>query len=188
DAMVTTGAVLRVDTALLEATAPILNLRNTTMVTTDHALDLQYRANVTALGPMIALNGSSLTVANGALVNVAFGSALSVRGDLVSLANGSSLSLLNGPLAKVSGNSALNVSGALVSFLGGGNTLSINNNLCASLSCASFGGLNVALTGGASAANVSVTNPIQGSGTVNIGANAAAIVVSGAQSSVKVGN
>ena len=105
----------------------------------------------------------------------------------VQLANGSTLSLLGGPLAQVTGNSTLSVSGALVSFVGTGNTLSITNNLCASLGCTNLGGVNVALTGGASAANVSLTNPIKGAGTVNVGANAAAILVSGSGSKVSVG-
>lgn len=52
--------------------------------------------------------------------------------------------------------------------------------------CANLGGLNVVLTGGASAANVSITNAIKG--TVNIAPNAAAVVVSGAGSKVNVGN
>jgi hypothetical protein len=186
-ASISSGSVLRVDTALLEATAPLLNLKSSTMLTNDSALNLSFRANVSSLGPMIALNNSTLTVAAGALVNVGFGSLLAVRGDLVQLANGSTLNLFNGPLARVTGNSTLAVSGGLVSFIGGGNTLNLNNTLCAALSCTNLGGLNVALTGGASAANVSLTNPIQGVGTVNIGANAAAIVVSGAGSKVSVG-
>jgi len=111
-----------------------------------------------------------------------------VSGDLVRLANGSTLSLSNGPLASVIGNSALSVSGALVAFGAGSNTLSIANSLCASFACASIGGLNVALTGGASASNVSITAPITGAGTVTMAPNAAAIVVSGAGSTVKVGN
>jgi hypothetical protein len=178
---------MRVDTALLEATAPLLNLKSSTMVTNDSVLDLSFRANVTSLGPVFALNNSSLTVAGGALVNVGGGSLFSVRGDLVQLANGSTLSLLSGPLAQVSGNSTLSVSGALVSFVGAGNTLSINNTLCASFACMNLGGVNVALTGGASAANVSLTNPIKGAGTVNIGASAAAVLVSGSGSKVSVG-
>jgi hypothetical protein len=187
NAAINSGSLMRVDTALLEATAPLLNLKSSTMVTNDSVLDLSFRANVTSLGPAFALNNSSLTVAGGALVNVGGGSLFSVRGDLVQLANGSTLSLLSGPLAQVTGNSTLSVSGALVSFVGAGNTLSINNNLCASLACTNLGGVNVALTGGASPANVSLTNPIKGAGTVNVGANAAAILVSGAGSKVSVG-
>ena len=187
NAAINSGSLMRVDTALLEATAPLLNLKSSTMVTNDSVLDLSFRANVTSLGPVFALNNSSLTVAGGALVNVGGGSLFSVRGDLVQLANGSTLSLLSGPLAQVSGNSTLSVSGALVSFVGAGNTLSINNTLCASFACTNLGGVNVALTGGASAANVSLTNPIKGAGTVNVGANAAAVLVSGSGSKVSVG-
>ncbi len=187
-ATIQTSNVMIVDTALLAATAPLLNLKQSTMTTTDSALDLSFRAKVTSLGPLFALNGSTLTVASGALVNLRNGSSLSVSGDLVRLANGSSLNLLNGPLVSVAGNSALTVSGQLVSFVGTGNIFTVNNNLCAMFGCAKVGGLNVALIGGATVNNVSIVNPISGSGAVSIAPNAAAVVVSGAGSSVKVGN
>jgi hypothetical protein len=188
DASIATGNVMIVDSALLAATAPLLNLKNSVLTTNDSALDLAFRANVTSLGPLFALNNSSLIVGNGALVNLRNGSNLFVNGDLVRLSNGSTLSLLNGPLASVAGNSSLNITGALVSFAGGGNTLNISNNLCSALGCTNVGGLNVALTGGASAANVSISNALTGAGTFNTAPNAAAIVVSGAGSTVKVGN
>lgn len=186
NATVNAGAAMVVDTALLEATAPLLNLKGSTFVSSGHALDLAYKANVTSLGPLFALNGSTLTVNNGALVNLAGGSVLTVNGNLVQLANGSTLSLLNGPLAKVGGNSLLSVSGSLVSFSGAGNSVNITNNLCGSFSCASIGGLNVALTGGASAANVNISNAVKGSGAFNTSANAAAILVSGPGSKVTI--
>jgi hypothetical protein len=189
NASVNTGNVMIVDTALLQASAPLLNLRNSVVTTNDSALDLSFRAKVTSLGPLFALNNSALTVGSGALVNVRHGSSLFVGGDLVHLANGSMLSLLNGPLASVSGNSLLSVSGGLVSFSGSGNILNVNNNLCSMFGCTNVGGLNFVLTGGASAANVNVTtSPIKGAGTVNIGPSAAAVVVSGAASRVNVGN
>jgi hypothetical protein len=187
NARVNAGAVMVVDTALLAATAPLLNLTSSTFISTGHALDLSYKANVTSIGSPFALNGSNLTVNNGALVNLGNGSILSVNGSLVQLSNGSSLSLLNGPVAKIGGNSILNVTGALFSFSGGGNSVSINNSLCGSFSCANVGGLNVALTGGATTANVSISNPIKGSGSVNSSANAAAILISGSGSKVTIG-
>lgn len=187
NAAVKAGAAMIVDTALLEATAPLLNLKSSTFISSGHALDLAYKANVTSLGPLFALNASSLTVNNGALVNVAGGSVLTVNGNLVQLANGSTLSLLNGPLAKVGGNSLLNVSGSLVAFSGAGNSVNITNNLCSTLSCATIGGLNVALTGGASSANVSILNALTGPGALNSSANAAAILVSGPGSKVTIG-
>ena len=187
NANVMTSNVMLVDRALLAATAPLLNLKNSTLTATASPLDLSFRSKVSSLGPVVALDGSHMAVL-GSLVNLRGGSSLFVNGDLLRLSNGSSLSLLNGPLASVSGNSSLNVSGSLVSFTGAGNVLNISNNLCSVLGCSNVGGLNVALTGGATAANVNISNPIKGAGTVNIGAGAAAVVISGAGSKVNVGN
>jgi hypothetical protein len=87
----------------------------------------------------------------------------------------------------VLGNSSLTVTGSLVSFVGAKNSLSIANNLCGTFACTNVGGLNVALTGGATAGNVSLNNAISGSGSVSMSPNAAAILVSGPGSTVKVG-
>ena len=187
NASIRTSNVMIVDTALLSATAPLLNLKNSTMLATDPVLDLGFRAKVSSLGPVVALNSSSLTVGLGPFVNVRGGSSLFVNGDLVRLSNGSTFSLLNGPIASVSGNSTLSVTGGLVSFSGAGNTLNVNNNLCSLFACSNLGGLNVLLTGGASAANVSISNPIKGTGAVNIPGGAAAVVISGPGSKVNVG-
>jgi hypothetical protein len=186
-ATVHTGNVMRVDSALLAATAPLLALRNSTLVAQDSALQLSFRANVTSLGPLFALDRSMLVIDRGALVNVTNGSSLLVNGDLVRLANGSVLMLRDGPLARVTGNSLLSISGALVGFSGPGNSLSVGNTLCSSATCTNIGGIPVALTGGATAANVTVSSPITGSGAVSFGPNAAAILVSGANSKVTVG-
>ena len=188
NATINTGNIMIVDTALLQASAPLVNLRNSTLTTNDSGLDLAFRANVTSVGPTFALDRSTLTVGSGALVNIRNGSSLVVTGDLVRLANGSTLNVLNGPLASVSGNSLLSVSGGLVAFSGGGNALNISNNLCSIFGCANIGGLTVALTGGATAANVSITNAIKGTGAVNIAPSAAAVLVSGAGGKVNVGN
>jgi hypothetical protein len=178
---------MRVDSALLAATAPLLALRDSALVASDSAVQLTFRANVTSLGPLFTLDRSSLVVDSGALVNVTGGSRLAVQGDLVRLANGSMLVLRNGPLVQVTGNSVFTVSGALVAFSGTGNVLSVANNLCSSLTCTNVGGLSVALTGGATAANVSLVSPITGAGTVNIGPHAAAVVISGAGSALSGG-
>lgn len=188
NASVRTSSLMIVDTALLEASAPLLNLRNSTLTSSDNALDIAFRANVRSAGPLFALDRSALTVASGALVNLRNGSTLFVSGDLVRLANGSTLNLLNGPLVSVSGNSRLNVTGGLVSFAGAGNAVNITNNLCSMFGCSSVGGLNVVLTGGATAANVTIGGAFKGAGAVNLGPNAAAVVVSGAGSKVNVGN
>ena len=125
------GSAYRVDTALLEATAPLLNLvGGTTLATGAHAVDLVGRARVSIPNDAIAminLNGSSLTVANGNLVNVAGGSQLNLAGSLLALGNGSTVNILNGLLLNVTGGSSVSIGGSLVSFSGAGNLLNVTN-------------------------------------------------------------
>ena len=127
------GSAYKIDTALLEATAPLLNLKGGTSFTTgDHAVNLVGTAKVSIPNDavaMITLRSSALTVANGHLVNVAGGSVLNIAGNLVSLADSSTLSILNGLLLNVSGNSSASVGRSLVSFSGSGNVLNINNSI-----------------------------------------------------------
>jgi hypothetical protein len=185
--------VLRIDNALLEATAPLLNLRangstQSIMTTTgNNALDLTFQNRVSALGSsLIRLDNSVLNVANGSLVNVN-ASKLTVGGDLVNLLNGASLSVLNGPLITVAGSGFVNITGGLIGFGGtGGNTVSVANNLCP---CTAIGGIPVALQNGALATNVQISNPIKNPtlGTVNVPTGAALAVVNGAGSKLIVG-
>jgi hypothetical protein len=125
------GSAYRVDTALLEATAPLLNLAGgTALATGAHAVDLVGRARISIPNDaiaMIGLNSSSLTVANGNLVNVAGGSQLNLAGSLLSLGNGSTVNILNGLLLNVTGGSSVTIGGSLVSFSGGGNLLDVRN-------------------------------------------------------------
>jgi hypothetical protein len=179
---------VRVDNALLEASAPLLSLKNGSKLTTAaDTVQLSYQAKVTSLGSVVALDRSALTVARGAVLNLAGGSVLRVTGNLFSLTNGSSLSLLSGPLVSLSGGSFLNVTGALIGFGGtGGNLVSVTNSFCP---CTSIGGIPVSLTGGALASNVSITGAIKngGLGTVNVSPNAAVIRVDGAATKVTIG-
>ncbi|HYE90895.1 MAG TPA: FecR domain-containing protein, partial [Terriglobales bacterium] len=78
-ASIAAGNVLRVDAALLQASAPLLRLHGSTLVTNDSAVDLSNRARLASVGPLFSLSASTLAV-NGALVNVRNGSTLSVRG------------------------------------------------------------------------------------------------------------
>ena len=191
-ATVTTRQVLRVDTALLEATAPLLNLRNGSVLTSAvDAITLSGTSRLTAGSSLVALDASRLAVAMGALVNVASGSVLNVAGDLVSLRNASTLSLLNGPLLAVSGGSGASIGGALVAFGGsGGNLLSVSNSLCGG-ACVLIGGIPVALMNGATAGNVSIgsgalKNPSLGS--IKLASPSTALLsVSGANSKVTIG-
>jgi FecR-like protein/carbohydrate binding protein with CBM4/9 domain len=178
---------VRVDNALLEASAPLLALRaGTQMTTATDTIQLSYQATVTSLGSIVRLDRSALTVAQGAALNLAGGSVLRVTGDLFSLTNGSTLSLLNGPLVSLGGGSILSVNGALVGFGGtGGNLVSVANSLCP---CTTIGGLPVSLTNGALASNVTIAGAIKNSGlgSLNVAPNAAVIRVDGAGTRVTI--
>ena len=85
---------MRLDVALLQASAPLLSLRAdggvaSALTTTSNTIDLTSRAKLNATAPVIALDGSRLTVNNASVVNVAGGSYLGVTGNLLSVANGS---------------------------------------------------------------------------------------------------
>jgi hypothetical protein len=174
---------VRLDVALLQASAPLLNLRAnggvaSQLTTSANTIDLTSRVKLNATAPVIALDGSRLTV-TGSLVNVAGGSYLGVTGNLLSVANGSQISVTNGALLYASAGSVVNISGALLSFGGAGNTVTVNNAFCP---CTIIGGIPVRLSGGALAANVSITNPVKNAAgnTLTIAPNAAAIRVDGA--------
>ena len=191
-ATVTTRQALRVDTALLEATAPLLHLKNGSVLTSAaDAITLSGTSRLRAGSTLVAVDASRLAVAMGALVNVAGGSVLSVAGDLLSLRNGSTVSLFNGPLLSVSGGSLASIGGGLVAFGGaGGNLLSVSNSLCGG-ACLLIGGIPVALMNGATAGNVSIgagaiQNP--GLGSIKLASPSTALLsVSGANSKVTVG-
>jgi hypothetical protein len=187
NAVVTAHQAVRVDTALLEATAPLLALREgSKLTTTRDAVQLSYQAKVTSLGSVMRLDRSALVVAAGAALNVGGGSLLRVTGDLFSLANGSTLQVLSGPLVSLSGGSLLSVNGALIGFGGtGGNLVSVANSLCP---CTTIGGLPVSLTNGALASNVTIAGAIKngGLGSLNVAPNAAVIRVDGAGTKVTI--
>jgi hypothetical protein len=187
-ATVSAHQAVRIDAALLEATAPLLSLRDgSRFISATDAVQLSYQAKVTSLGSVVRLDRSALTVAQGAALNVAGGSLIRVTGDLFSLSNGSTLQLLNGPLVSLSGGSILSVNGALIGFGGtGGNLVSVTNSLCP---CTSIGGLPVSLTGGAVASNVSIAGAIKNGnlGSLSLAPNSAAIRVDGAATKVTIG-
>jgi hypothetical protein len=179
-ATLTTREILRVDTTLLEASLPILNMRRGAQLAAASAvLNLSAKSKVTSVGSPLALDASRLTVANGAAIALSGGSVLKVSGDLVTLASGSTLTLSSGPLLSLSGGSVLKVSGALVAFAGtGGSVLSVSNSLCGG-PCALIGGIPIAFTGGASAANVVVSGePIRnpGLGTLKLASPSTALI------------
>jgi hypothetical protein len=177
----------RIDTALLEASAPLLSLLNgSQMTSTTDAVQLSYQAKVTSLGSLVKLDRSTMVVASGAALNIGGGSLLRVTGDLFSLTNGSTLSVLSGPLVNLSSGSILSVNGALIGFGGtGGNLVSVANNLCP---CTTIGGIPVSLTGGAIASNVSIAGAIKNNnlGSLNLAPNSAVIRVDGVGTKVTI--
>ena len=137
------GQALFLDTALLEASAPIISLigsatAQTSLTTDGPTLDI-FKSQVTSLGPVVALDKGLINVQSGPLINVTNGSILNVSGDLLSLINGSQITVVNGPLIRVDGVaptgtspavSTLSVTGALVNFGGtGGNQIVVNNTI-----------------------------------------------------------
>ena len=192
-ATITTHQVVRLDQALLEASAPLLHLKNGSQLTSaSDAIALGDQSRLTSnASALVALNASKMLVSTGSLVNVSGASVLNISGNLVSLSNGSALSILNGSVLTVSGNSLASIGGSLVSFGGsGGNLLSVSNNYCGG-SCAVIGGIPVALLNGATASNVSIgSGAIQNPnlGSVHLGSPSTALItVSGAGSKVTIG-
>jgi FecR protein len=184
-ATVSTARAVRVDVALLDASAPLLNLFGGAQLTTSsHTIDLTSKAKVTNTAAFVSMDQSRLTVNHAALVNVAGGSFLRGSGNLVNLANGSTLTINNGVLLFVGGGSIVNISGALIAFSGTpGNTVSISN----ALGFVNIGGIPVALTNGALASNVVITGtPVKNAHLGTITPNTALIQVSGPASKVTI--
>jgi hypothetical protein len=156
------------DTALVAAAGPIINLiNNSTMNTSANGAGLMnlYQSNVTSK-EVVKLDNSVLTVSNGPLLTLTGGSQMTVTADFASLFNGSKLTVLKGPLISVDGvnsrgtPSTLTVSGALVNFGGtGGNQVIINNNISPT---ATLSGIPV------NTASTAPGNPV---GSISIGPN-----------------
>jgi hypothetical protein len=176
------GNALRLDKALLEASAPIINLISgvatpTTLTTAGDALDIS-GSKVVSLGPLVSLDKGIINVTNGALITLRNGSNVNVTGDLLSLINQSKINVVNGPLIRVDGVavsgtapavSALNVSGALVNFGGtGGNQIIVNNNIAPTATTSGIPVSGAGITIGAVAGGTTpIRNPNLGTVTVN---------------------
>lgn len=183
-ATLATETVLRLDTALLEATRPVVHLTGGSVLQANaSALDL-YRAKLVALGPVLQLDASSLIV-NGPLFRLN-GGLLTGSGPFISLANGSFLGAQS--IGWIGNGGVFAWSGPIVSFSGSASAVSLNNSLCAGGGCVTVGGLRFALRNGATPANISVNGPaFAGAGNVQLPANAAHFVLSGAGSKITIG-
>ena len=196
------SAAVRIDTALFEASAPIINLVGSLTGQTqlmigaaadpadaNRALDLN-SANVMSKGPVIALDKGLITVNNGPLINLvgskmlvdanglamirlSNGSQINVV-DLFRLSTASKINVVNGPLVLVDGvGSTLTASGALVNFNGsGGSQIIVNNSICGG-ACAVTSGIQV------SGSNIAIgPNPIKnpGLGSISVSGTNTAVI------------
>ncbi len=185
--------VVLLDAALLNASAPLLNMKAASALTTAlDAVTVQNQSSLISAGPLAKLDASTLTINTGAFLRVAGGSLVKVTGDLLTITGGGVLNLLNGPLVSIqdgaTAGSVLTISGGLIRFgTASGNTVNITNTLCAS-ACPTVAGLPVFLSGGATLAQVSVATPIKnlGGNTLNVSATAAVLAINGAKSRITV--
>jgi hypothetical protein len=135
------GAVLRLDTATLEATAPIFILAglNTLLQTSGNGIDLANNARLNSTKANDALvridNQARMDVLNGHLASVS-ASRLTVAGDLIRVGSGSQqqplvpmLTVTNGVLLSVLNGGIANINGALVNFTGSNGLISVTNTL-----------------------------------------------------------
>lgn len=201
---VQTKQFVSLDTALFDASRPLMNLRNGSSLTSNSDLiNLLLKAHLNAsLIPgdaLVTLNASTLTMNNGSLLNLTGASFAKVTGDLVRLDNNSTLNILNGNLVTVSNGSMFKLTGGSLGTFGatGTNTINITNNAaCGGCSVVALPGITngVLLRGGALAGNV-IVQPgfvpfanIGGTNTVNIsGTSGAVIVLDGSTSKAKLG-
>ena len=174
----TQAHAVKIDAALLAATAPLIKLvAGSTMTSNSDLVKLVQNARLTAHVPsdaLIMLNASTLNV-NGSLFNVAGGSSLNVTGNLVSLTNGSTLTLTNGALVSVSGGSAFNLTGSFGSFGTGTNAINLPTSdvfggHAHTINTSLIPGYGVALGNGAASSQVTVGGsftPFTGIGGTN---------------------
>ncbi len=127
------GNVVRLDAALLAATAPLIALTGsgTRLQTSGNGIDLANNASLQSLNASEGLirieNQARMDVLNGHLVSVSL-SRLNVAGDLVRMGNGALLNV-NGVLLNVLNGGIVNINGALVNFTGINATINVTNTL-----------------------------------------------------------
>ena len=157
------------------------------LTTSVDAVNLSSHVKITAVGPFLKLDASTLTVNSGSAINVQGGSLLKVTGDLLGLNNGALLKVLAGGALRVVGGSVVNVSGAFVAFGGSsGNSINITNSACSS-TCSSSGGISFLATNGATVSilGTAIKNSSLGSFTLSSG-QTAAIIADGASTKVTI--
>jgi hypothetical protein len=185
---ISTQAGLKLDSALLSASAPLLHLKSgATLTSAADALNLTANAKLTATGPLVKLDGGTLNITSGHAIKVLNGSFLNVAGDLFSIMNSGTLTISAGSPLFIAGGSVVKISGAFVNFNNSSGTINATNNICGT-PCASQGGITFFTQNGATSANISIANGIKnaGSGSLNFGGTTPAIILDGANSKVVI--
>ncbi len=196
---------LKIDPALLEATAPLFNLLNGGSITTVNELvKLTGSATLSATllpgDALIKLNAATITVNNGSLFNVMNGSTLTVTGSLFFINNGSTIDVKNGGLATVAAGSFFSLTSGSLGVFGstGTNTLKLSNVPTCGLCVPIGGGYQAVLVNGATTGNTTLMvsptfTPFQGLGTTNTAqingstTPGPVIIVNGTGNTVKLG-
>jgi len=172
-----TEQVVRLDTALLEASAPLLNLTaGSTLTTAGHVINLANQANVSLSGTaaMVNLDSSIMNVLSGHFANVA-ASRLNVAGDFLRMSGNSTLNILNGLLLNVL-NGGVASMGTFINFTGTGNVINVTNSL---MPTRFVSGIPIFVAPTATAnANISISGTpivaLRTAGTININGTALA--------------
>jgi hypothetical protein len=186
------GNVMRLDTALLDATAPLITLLGaaTRLETSGSAVDLANHARLQSTATHDALiridSQARMDVLNGHLVSIS-ASRLNVAGDLVRMGNNTTLNVPRGVLLTLS-NGAIASLGSLVRFTGEGATLSVANGLAPTRF---DGGIPIHVAAGA-LANISIgqSGAIVGlaGNTLNVAKGSSLVSFTGTGGTLKIGN
>jgi hypothetical protein len=118
---------VRIDTALLEATAPLIALTRADMTTGGSAVTLFQKARLNSNSDLVRIDRSTLSVLDGDMVRV-HASIASLKNVLVMNGN-STASVLNGFFLKLTGNSVVGVTGCLVCMNGANNIMHVINGV-----------------------------------------------------------
>ncbi|MGH7893823.1 MAG: hypothetical protein ACREQL_04095, partial [Candidatus Binatia bacterium] len=197
DTKITVGEVLRIDTALLAATAPVVNLLNHSDLTVQHhALDLVNQAKLAVNVPLDAvfrLDASKLTILQGSLANVS-NSFMRVVGNLFALSGGSTLTINDGALVTVSNGGVFRLTAGSLGLFGSGTNLLHILATPGGGSIVSIAGIPVMFLHDAQASQVLVAfgfvpfSGLGGSNTVSVDSGAAVLVVDGTTAQIILGD
>jgi hypothetical protein len=164
-ATLNTQQVLKLDTALLEASQPLLLLSGGSTLQTGTDAFALAKAKLSLLSPAISLNNGTVNVQNGSLYNIG-GSLLSVNNDFINLTNGGTINIVNGFLINISGTSVFVVNGALANFNGStSNSITVRNSNAPNFTSGTYSFIRVLLVNGAVAGQVTLSGTLARNGS-----------------------